>query len=124
MTGALLCPLVIAVLLKGGNTLPMIGIAVLGLIFWLIFLAAKIPERGEDQNGQNGQSSFAFLKSKTFWILTGLVFCQNAAETSVAGWLVTYYKDSQGQGFYNWAIELKELGEPVGSISVVDRSGG
>lgn len=91
--GALLCPVVIALLLKGGNTLPMIGIAALGLIFWLIFLAAKIPEQGKDQNGQKRRGGFAFLKSKTFWILTGLVFCQNAAETSVAGWLVTYYKD-------------------------------
>ncbi len=41
-------------------------------------------------------------------------------EGILAGWLPCY-EDSQGQGFYNWAIELKELGEPVGSISVVNR---
>ena len=25
-------------------------------------------------------------------MLTGLLFCQNAAETSVTGWMVTYFK--------------------------------
>lgn len=90
-SGALLCPFVIALLLKGGNTLPMVGIAVLGLILWLVFLMAKLPEREQSEKTKNDDISF--LKSKKFWILTGLVFCQNAAETSVTGWLVTYYKD-------------------------------
>lgn len=31
-------------------------------------------------------------KEKKFWLITGLIFCQNAAETSVTGWMVTYYK--------------------------------
>ena len=29
-----------------------------------------------------------------FWLLTGLLFCQNAAEQSVTGWMVTYFKGS------------------------------
>ena len=28
-------------------------------------------------------------------MLTAMVFCQNAAETSVTGWLVTYYRNQQ-----------------------------
>ncbi|HBP24499.1 MAG TPA: MFS transporter [Oribacterium sp.] len=38
---------------------------------------------------------YAFLRDATFWILTALVFCQNAAEQSVNGWLVTYFKSEQ-----------------------------
>lgn len=41
------------------------------------------------------ESTFAFLWDSTFWILTALVFCQNAAEQSVNGWLVTYFKSEQ-----------------------------
>ena len=41
------------------------------------------------------ENSFAFLRDSTFWILTALVFCQNAAEQSVNGWLVTYFKSEQ-----------------------------
>lgn len=41
------------------------------------------------------ESTFAFLRDSTFWILTALVFCQNAAEQSVNGWLVTYFKSEQ-----------------------------
>jgi fucose permease len=29
------------------------------------------------------------------WLLTALIFCQNGAETSVTGWLVTYYKNQE-----------------------------
>lgn len=39
--------------------------------------------------------TFAFLRDSSFWILTALVFCQNAAEQSVNGWLVTYFKSEQ-----------------------------
>lgn len=41
------------------------------------------------------EDTFAFLRDSTFWILTALVFCQNAAEQSVNGWLVTYFKSEQ-----------------------------
>ena len=34
------------------------------------------------------------LHSAQFWLLTGLLFCQNAAEQSVTGWMVTYFKGS------------------------------
>lgn len=44
-------------------------------------------------DGSDG--TFAFLRDSSFWILTALVFCQNAAEQSVNGWLVTYFKSEQ-----------------------------
>ena len=37
---------------------------------------------------------WSFLRSARFWLLTGLLFCQNAAEQSVTGWMVTYFKGS------------------------------
>jgi len=43
---------------------------------------------------EKAATDWSFLKSKKFWLLTGLIFCQNAAEFSVNGWMVTYFKDS------------------------------
>lgn len=42
-------------------------------------------------------------------------------EGILADWL-THYDKSGDNGFYNWAIVLKDLGEPVGNISVVQRN--
>ncbi len=113
--GALLCPLLITALSAAGQKLssgavaqklttgivtqklPMIGVAVVGLALWLVFLSAGLP--GKAGNGREKEKwNLEFLKSKEFWLITGLLFCQNAAETSVTGWLVTYYK---GQGILN-----------------------
>ncbi|MDO4344359.1 MAG: MFS transporter [Eubacteriales bacterium] len=93
--GALLCPFLIAFLLRFNTKLPMIGIASAGLVMWLIFFLAKLPGKSAKATGAAQKESMDFLKSKTFWILTALLFCQNAAETSVTGWLVTYYKNQE-----------------------------
>ncbi len=91
--GALLCPFIIALMSKGGVDFPMIAVAMAGAVFWLVFLAAGLPgkEVGADKKKATGE--FAFLKQRRFWMLTALIFCQNAAETSVTGWLVTYYRN-------------------------------
>lgn len=96
--GALLCPFLIAAALKGGKNLPMLVLAACGILLWLTFLAAPM----EAQNEQKSEKTdWGFLKSKKFWLLTGLLFCQNAAETSVTGWLVTYFK---GNGIISGAL--------------------
>lgn len=92
-SGALLCPFLAVSLLGINDTLPMVGVAVTGLLLWVIFLTAGLPGVVKEKNGERGKISFAFLKDPKFWLITGLLFCQNAAETSVTGWLVTYYKD-------------------------------
>lgn len=92
-SGALLCPFVIAAMAKGNENLPMIAVAVTGLALWGIFLWAKLPTRRKGADGKKEKLELAFLRQKKFWIITALIFCQNAAETSVTGWLVTYYKD-------------------------------
>lgn len=96
-SGALLCPFLIAFLRRGGDKVPMIGVVAIGLVMWLIFWAAGLSGK-KSETAKKQKEPLTFLKSRKFWILTGLVFCQNAAETSVTGWLVTYYKN---QGILN-----------------------
>lgn len=99
--GALLCPFLIQVFLGIDAHAPMIGIALAGLLMWFLFLVTKLPDERTSTStttsaGANaGDGTFAFLRDSTFWILTALVFCQNAAEQSVNGWLVTYFKSEQ-----------------------------
>ena len=82
--GALICPFVIAGAGLIGPVVPMFTLGFLGLIMWIIFHLTPFEKK----------TDWGFLKSKRFWLLTGLIFCQNAAETSVNGWLVTYFKGS------------------------------
>ena len=91
-TGALLCPFVIGFATGRGQRMPMLAVAALGLAMWLIFMAAGL-EGKTAAGGKKEKLQLDFLKSKKFWLVTALIFCQNAAETSVIGWLVTYYRD-------------------------------
>lgn len=99
--GALLCPFLIQASLGIDAHAPMIGIALAGLLMWFLFLVTKLPdERTSTSTTTSAHANaddhtFAFLRDSTFWILTALVFCQNAAEQSVNGWLVTYFKSEQ-----------------------------
>lgn len=89
--GALLCPFLVAVAAGVSGRLPMAALAVCGLTLWLAF--AVVPMDG-DKKEKKGKTDWSFMKNSRFWLLTGLLFCQNAAETSVTGWMVTYFKGS------------------------------
>lgn len=91
--GAMLCPFLISLLVKKDSGLPMYGISAAGLMMWLIFLTGGLPGKTEKAEGAKN-TDYSFLKSGFFWLLTGLIFCQNAAELAVNGWLVTYYRTS------------------------------
>ena len=93
-TGALLCPFIIAAMRGIYITLPMIAVAVCGLLMWAVFMSAKLPGRAQE-TATKEKLDLSFMKNAKFWLLTGLVFCQNAAETSVTGWMVTYYKSQE-----------------------------
>ena len=70
---------------------PVLVLAVLGLLLWLVYMGTPFVGKGA---GKKEVTDWSFLKSTRFWLLTGLLFCQNAAEQSVTGWMVTYFKGS------------------------------
>ena len=90
--GALLCPFLIAAAARAGDKAPLLLLAILGGLLWAVFALTPMEEAGGKKGG--GRIDWSFLRSARFWLLVGLIFCQNAAETSVTGWMVTYFKDS------------------------------
>lgn len=89
--GALLCPILISIAAGTAPKLPMVLLACCGTASWLIFVCT--PMEGGAKEKRKG-TDWSFLKKKKFYVLTGLLFCQNAVEISVTGWLVTYFKGS------------------------------
>ncbi len=90
-TGALLCPFFIAAVAGYGVKLPVFMLSVFGFIMWFVFFMTPMETKTREKEKT---TDWSFLKSRKFWLLTGLLFCQNAAEFSVNGWMVTYFKDS------------------------------
>ena len=89
--GALLCPLMAALAGHIATDAPLVQLAAFGGMLWLLFAAAPL---GNAAGKAKSVTDWRFLRSGYFWLLTALLFCQNAAETGVTGWLVTYFKDS------------------------------
>ena len=89
--GALLCPFFIAAAGRVSGSFAVLVLAVLGLLLWLVYMGTPFVGKG---TGKKEVTDWSFLKSTRFWLLTGLLFCQNAAEQSVTGWMVTYFKSS------------------------------
>lgn len=89
--GALLCPFIIAAASGVSGRLPMLVLGMLGATLWVAFLLT--PMEGETKSA-SGRTDWSFMRSRKFWLLTGLIFCQNAVEISVTGWMVTYFKGS------------------------------
>lgn len=92
--GALICPFIITAMRGVHQALPMFAVALCGVTMWAIFMSAGLPGRAQEAEAKQGVD-LSFMKSTKFWLLTALLFCQNAAEMSVNGWLVTYYKNQQ-----------------------------
>lgn len=91
--GALLCPFLAAFLTGIKPMYAVVGVAGIGALLWLVFKSAPLPGTKSLAEAKKEKISLEFIRDKKFWIITGLLFCQNAAETSVTGWLVTYYKN-------------------------------
>ena len=89
--GALLCPFLISAAAGVSTTLAVLALAALGLVLWLVYLFTPMAGRAK---AKEAVTDWSFLRSSRFWLLTGLLFCQNAAEQSVNGWMVTYFKGS------------------------------
>ena len=83
--GALLCPFLIAAAAKVSTELAVFLLAALGLVLWLIYAFTPLGG-GKAKNAKEKQAiDWSFLRSARFWMLTGLLFFQNAAEQSVNG---------------------------------------
>ena len=92
--GALLCPCMIAAAARVSTALAVLLLAALGLVLWLVYAFTPL-DGGKAKEGRKKEViDWSFLRSARFWLLTGLLFCQNAAEQSVNGWMVTYFKGS------------------------------
>lgn len=89
--GALLCPFLITAAAQVSLGLALTLLAGMGGLLWLVYLAAPLEGRGK---AKQSVTDWSFLRSRRFWLLTGLLFCQNASEQSVTGWMVTYFKGS------------------------------
>ena len=81
-------------LARVSTALAVFLLAVLGLMLWLVY--GFTPLGGESRKTARTKEviDWSFLHAPRFWLLTGLLFCQNAAEQSVTGWMVTYFKGS------------------------------
>ncbi len=93
--GALLCPFLIAALQGIDAAMPMVSVSAAGLCLWFVFLFSGLPGKSGSTAGKAAKTDYAFLKNRVFWILALLLFCENAAEYTVNGWVVTYYKNEQ-----------------------------
>lgn len=95
--GALLCPFVIAGSKLVSDNFVFITMGIIGLFMWGVFLIAGLPQEttkgSKDENGQKSKTDWSFMKSSQFWLLTAILFCQQAGEGTVIGWVVTYYKN-------------------------------
>lgn len=89
--GALLCPFIIAAAVKQSDWMPTVTLAVCGGLLWIVFQTSPGEKK---EKAKTSGTDWSFLKNKKFWLLTGLLFCQNATEQSVNGWMVTYFKGS------------------------------
>jgi TsgA-like MFS transporter len=96
--GALLCPFLISFTGNFGFSLPMLSVGAVGLLLWFLFLRAALPGKASVTGAAGdakAKTDYSFLKNPVFWILTMLLFCENGAEYTVNGWLVTYYKNEE-----------------------------
>ena len=92
--GALLCPFLIAAAARVSTALAVFLLAVLGLMLWLVYGFTPLGGGSQKTARTKEAIDWSFLHAPRFWLLTGLLFCQNAAEQSVTGWMVTYFKGS------------------------------
>ena len=63
-------------------------------MLWLVYVFTPLHGGKSKSSTEKEAIDWSFLRSARFWLLTGLLFFQNAAEQSVNGWMVTYFKGS------------------------------
>ena len=92
--GALLCPFLISAAAKVSVPLAVFLLAAVGLMLWCVYLATPLDQLCPKTEKGKVTADWSFLRSVRFWLLTALLFFECAAEQSVTGWMVTYFKGS------------------------------
>ena len=91
--GALVCPF----LLLGCNRFGPHGwklAAVIAAALGLISSATMLPMTLGNAPAQGGKPDFGFLHSRLFWVTVALVFSYMCVESSIIGWIVSFFSDS------------------------------
>ena len=91
--GALVCPF----LLLGCNRFGPHGwklAAVIAAALGLISSASMLPMTLGNAPAQGGKPDFGFLHSRLFWVTVALVFSYMCVESSIIGWIVSFFSDS------------------------------
>jgi len=92
--GALISPMVVfayvSVMGSPGWRFAVATVAFFMAVAWLLILRSELPPipPKKEKGG-----SFTFLKHKSFWIPTMLLFFYLAVEVSIVGWFVVYFLD-------------------------------
>ncbi len=94
--GAIIAPLVVLVSTKvmagNGWKLTAVIISILTLISVFLFSRMKIKE---PVRLKETTMSYGFLKSKAFWINSGILFFYLAGESTINGWIIKYFIDAE-----------------------------
>lgn len=93
--GALACPFIINAMSSKSLPwqAPFLAMVLMGILLWVSFwLAPTGKEMGRAQKGE--RSEWGFLRTGSFWRLTGLMFFEQASEVTITSFVVTYFIDA------------------------------
>lgn len=119
--GALLAPYLVIASVKSfgfsGWKVAGIVIVILTVISLILFSRMDMPRL---QKKEKVKVSYEFLKEKNFWILAGLLFFYLCGESTINGWLVKYFVDSQilTIGYAQFLASLLWVGVLLGRLAV------
>lgn len=95
--GALLSPIILVMITDrwpvGGWRIMAGLLAVLCISQIAVYLTMPVPEMSEEKKGVRAIDR-SFLKKRTFWLGTAMLFFYISTEYAIVGWLVTYFQDS------------------------------
>jgi len=123
--GALLSPLaVIACTRANPSGWRYMTMGVLGLCIAQIVVYSRVPLPQEPKKGSAKAVDYGFVKSRSFWLASAILFFYISAEYAITGWMVTYFQDigvlaanlSQLMSSLLWVVMF--AGRMVGAVIV------
>lgn len=96
--GALLAPFMVLICTRGGDSGWRSAVYIIigmGIVTMLTSPFMKMDSVApENEQAQQPAKAFGFFHEKLFWLTTIIMLCYLSIESSVMGWLVTYFIDS------------------------------